>query len=83
MLIEILSGRKRVFPDVDAGHEVDGVAELGKGHVKLVHGGQVFAGFPVTLDSRSFLRINEFPLFALFLVHHLKKKKIKMKICFV
>ena len=73
MLIEILSGGERVFPDVDAGHEVDGVAKLGEGHVELVHCGQVFAGFSVTLDSRSFLRINEFPLFAFLLVYHLKK----------
>ena len=77
MLIEILSWREGVLPDIDARHEVYGVAELGEGHVQLVHGRQVFPSFPVTFDSRSFLRINDLPLFTFLLVDNLKQLKHK------
>ena len=50
MLVQVLPGGEGVLPHADGGAVVDGVAELGQRHVKLVHRGQVLAGLPVTLE---------------------------------
>ena len=75
VLIKIFPGREGVLPDVDAWHEVDWVAELREGHVQLVHGGQVFAGFSVTFVAGSFLRVDQFSFFAFLFVHCLNGGK--------
>ena len=71
MLIEVLSGGEGVLPHVDAGHEVDGVAELGESHVKLVHGGQVLSGLAVALVARPLLGIDQLAFVPLLLVDSL------------
>lgn len=53
MLVEILSGRKRVLPHVYGARVVDGEAEFCERHVQLVHRGQVLPRLAVALHART------------------------------
>ena len=69
--MQVLPWGKCVLPHADGGAVVDGVAELGQRHVQLVHRGQVFPRFSVTLKPGLLKLKLLWYLVSLLLVHNL------------